>query len=222
VKGIEPSYAVWETAVLPLNYTRGRRPDLYRGAVFCLRRKFIPRAAALQGPATVRSETWDCAKDKRSRRDASRLCGWTTLPANRHRMRSSDALVQILPSNYQSPTPRFTRRALLERRTNYASTGGEDHDTAFRGCSGVCQRCGTALRGGCSACTGRKTAFCHFCTACCGDDPACSTACSNCNGGRPGFCVLGTWCGDVETRDGRYGSRCSIVCTAKCDLGRKV
>ncbi len=25
VKGIEPSYAAWEAAVLPLNYTRGRR-----------------------------------------------------------------------------------------------------------------------------------------------------------------------------------------------------
>ena len=27
VKGIEPSYAAWEAAVLPLNYTRGRRAD---------------------------------------------------------------------------------------------------------------------------------------------------------------------------------------------------
>lgn len=27
VKGIEPSYAAWEAAVLPLNYTRGRHPN---------------------------------------------------------------------------------------------------------------------------------------------------------------------------------------------------
>ena len=27
VKGIEPSYAAWEAAVLPLNYTRDRPPD---------------------------------------------------------------------------------------------------------------------------------------------------------------------------------------------------
>ena len=31
VKGIEPSYAAWEAAVLPLNYTRGRT-CLYRVA----------------------------------------------------------------------------------------------------------------------------------------------------------------------------------------------
>jgi hypothetical protein len=32
VEGIEPSYAAWEAAVLPLNYTRGTGPaqgDLY-------------------------------------------------------------------------------------------------------------------------------------------------------------------------------------------------
>ena len=29
VKGIEPSYAAWEAAVLPLNYTRGGRRDLF-------------------------------------------------------------------------------------------------------------------------------------------------------------------------------------------------
>jgi hypothetical protein len=28
VKGIEPSYAAWEAAVLPLNYTRVGRPTL--------------------------------------------------------------------------------------------------------------------------------------------------------------------------------------------------
>ncbi len=35
VKGIEPSYAAWEAAVLPLNYTRGRETvgtgRLYKG-----------------------------------------------------------------------------------------------------------------------------------------------------------------------------------------------
>jgi len=30
VKGIEPSYAAWEAAVLPLNYTRAGRTPSYR------------------------------------------------------------------------------------------------------------------------------------------------------------------------------------------------
>jgi hypothetical protein len=29
-KGIEPSYAAWEAAVLPLNYARGSRPMISR------------------------------------------------------------------------------------------------------------------------------------------------------------------------------------------------
>ena len=29
VKGIEPSYAAWEAAVLPLNYTRARPPNAF-------------------------------------------------------------------------------------------------------------------------------------------------------------------------------------------------
>ena len=40
VKGIEPSYAAWEAAVLPLNYTRTRFDALaerYRGSTDCSR-----------------------------------------------------------------------------------------------------------------------------------------------------------------------------------------
>ena len=33
VKGIEPSYAVWKTAVLPLNYTRLRRAQIIPAAL---------------------------------------------------------------------------------------------------------------------------------------------------------------------------------------------
>ncbi len=37
VKGIEPSYAAWEAAVLPLNYTRAaRRRDRRRAAAYKL------------------------------------------------------------------------------------------------------------------------------------------------------------------------------------------
>ena len=35
VKGIEPSYAVWKTAVLPLNYTRLRRAKSYPPLLPC-------------------------------------------------------------------------------------------------------------------------------------------------------------------------------------------
>ena len=46
VKGIEPSYAVWETAVLPLNYTRVVGV-LYRRSICCPRRNFWQQIAAV-------------------------------------------------------------------------------------------------------------------------------------------------------------------------------
>src|ERR1051325_12128587 len=43
VKGIEPSYAAWEAAVLPLNYTREEIFDFKFAVADCNRNKFAER-----------------------------------------------------------------------------------------------------------------------------------------------------------------------------------
>ena len=43
VKGIEPSYAAWEAAVLPLNYTREEIFDFSFAVADCNRNKFAER-----------------------------------------------------------------------------------------------------------------------------------------------------------------------------------
>ncbi|GBR15020.1 hypothetical protein AA0616_0456 [Komagataeibacter nataicola NRIC 0616] len=54
VKGIEPSYAAWEAAVLPLNYTR--RPALYTAQAWQMQSPLYGAGQQLTHPALIRNK----------------------------------------------------------------------------------------------------------------------------------------------------------------------
>ena len=67
VKGIEPSYAAWEAAVLPLNYTRIARR--YRNSALTTQ----PAMASLRGPRDL-SGRIAARLNKRAKEALRRVC----------------------------------------------------------------------------------------------------------------------------------------------------
>jgi hypothetical protein len=82
VKGIEPSYAAWEAAVLPLNYTRGRDSDFglpvfdWQAAKHdCRRRTVVTLSISASARGTDSARNRNCPADRSLRRSGASPAG---------------------------------------------------------------------------------------------------------------------------------------------------